>query len=89
MTVAVCIDDSRKPNAIPARKWPKKDRAYEVDWVGVSDRNDLIIHLVELKLGAESYPYTGFSHTRFRFNQKGDSQKAEESVKKMLKELGI
>jgi hypothetical protein len=88
-SIAICTDDTGRPRQIPEHKWPKKDRAYTVDWVGVSDRNTVIVHLKELQLGDESYPYTGFAHTRFRFSKKGDRQQADESVKNLIQELGL
>lgn len=86
---AICKDDRDRPNEIPLTKWLKKDKIYEVEWAGYVGKGDINIHLVEPKLGLESLPYTGFSHRRFRFNSKNESQKIEEVVSSMLKEVGL
>jgi hypothetical protein len=89
MILAICINDVGKPNEIPDTHWIKKGEVYEVTWVGVVQSGEINVHFVKPVLGAESVPYTGFDHRRFRFNKKNDSQEAEDAVSKMLKDLGL
>lgn len=87
MILAICINDTFKPNEIPDHKWIKKNRVYEIDWIGVIPSGDINVHLKRPRLGTESLPYTGFSHTRFRLSKSKNLREAENSVLEMLKEL--
>lgn len=90
MVLAVCINDKGKPNEIPASKWIKKDRVYEVDWIGVLNNGQYNVHLKEPVLDQEScFPYTGFSVNRFRFNKKSDDQVSSELIDELIGDIGV
>jgi hypothetical protein len=89
MILAICVNDSGKPNEISSKRWIKKGEVYEVERIGVVGTGHINIHLKKPKLTDDDFPYTGFSHTRFRFNKKNHKQEADEEVEKMLKDLGF
>ena len=59
----ICIDDSHRPNEIPANRWLKKDAIYTVEKVGKDFAGVYFFFLTELP---GTPPYLGFNINRFR-----------------------
>ena len=58
----ICIDDSHRPNEIPASRWIKKGQAYTVDKVGKDFQGVYFFFLKEVE---GTPPYLGFNINRF------------------------
>lgn len=70
MIPCICIDDSRKPRAIPKDKWLVKDQEYHVIYtVTVLPQKQLAFHLAEIDLDESCKPYEYFLASRFAFTQ--------------------
>ena len=70
MIPCICIDDSRKPRAIPKDKWLVKDQEYHVIYtVTVLPQKHLAFHLAEIDLDESCKPYEYFLASRFAFTQ--------------------
>lgn len=70
MIPCICIDDSRKPRAIPKQKWLVKDQEYHVIYtVTVLPQRQLAFHLAEIELDESCKPYEYFLASRFAFTQ--------------------
>lgn len=70
MIPCICIDNSRKPRAIPKDKWLVKDQEYHVIYtVTVLPQKQLAFHLAEIELDESCKPYEYFLASRFAFTQ--------------------
>lgn len=81
MIRCICIDDSKKPKEIPARKWVKKGEEYHVIYTVWSITSQKLgVHLHEISLDEDCHPYEFFSIERFSFNM-DDLDKLRELIK--------
>ena len=58
----LCVDDSHRPNEIPASRWLKKGQVYTVEKVGKDFAGVYFYFLQELE---GTPPYLGFNVNRF------------------------
>lgn len=68
MIPCICIDDKNKPNEVPANKWVKKGKEYNVIYTTtVMPQKQLALHLYEIELDETCAPYEYFLARRFAF----------------------
>jgi len=66
MIKCICIDDSNKPDNIPANKWPVAGEFYHIIMiVTVMPQGVLAYHLAEINLSDDELPYEYFKASRF------------------------
>jgi hypothetical protein len=69
MIKCTCINSSKKPKEIPRKKWIKKGKEYHVIYTVWSiPSQKLGVHLHEISLDEECFPYEYFSIDRFAFD---------------------
>jgi hypothetical protein len=68
MVECICIDDSKRPEQVPASKWVKKGEAYNIVFTTtVMPQKLLGVWLSEIDLDESCKPYEYFLASRFAF----------------------
>lgn len=69
MIECFCINDSKRPEQVPANKWVKLGEKYHVIYtVVVLPQKELAFHLAEIDLDESCDPYEYFLSNRFAFS---------------------
>lgn len=83
----ICIDDSYRPECIPASVWIKKGQEYTILRVSRAKLGDsIIIELVESDLTPYA-PYKGYRHSRLTLPKTDLNKETEDIVNKLEEEF--
>ena len=81
MIECLCIDDTNRPNEIPMSNWIQKGFKYHIIHVYFNELSQCNgAELAEVKIPANSRPYTAYKLSRFAFKEE-DLERLKELIK--------
>jgi hypothetical protein len=96
MIECLCIDDSNRPKQIPLKKWIKKNKKYHVVYTTyMFHQKQIGVHLAEIDLTENEFPYEFFLSSRFAFRDQdfdkllqmiNDCNELDFSIEELLKQ---